>query len=234
MVLTIPGVLTAAQVADFRQALEGAEWADGKATAGYLSSRAKDNAQLPEAQPLTRKLGNAILAALDGNQLFIAAALPLKVLPPLFNRYAGGQSYGSHIDGAVQPLAGTHHRVRTDLSATLFLSDPADYDGGELIIGGEGEGEGEDQGEGRRIKLPAGDLVLYGAGTVHRVTPVTRGVRLAAFFWVQSMVRDAVRRELLFDLDRTLQQLGAVSTNHDPCVRLAGIYHNLLRQWADT
>jgi PKHD-type hydroxylase len=232
MVLTIPGVLSAVQGAEFRRALEAAEWVDGKATAGYLSSRAKHNDQLPEAQPLTRRLGNAILAELDGHQLFIAAALPLKVLPPLFNRYAGGQSYGDHIDGAVQPIAGTSHRVRTDLSATLFLSDPADYDGGELVIGEDSGASGE--GTGRRIKLAAGDLVLYSAGTVHRVTPVTRGVRLAAFFWVQSMVRDDARRAILFELDRTLQQLGTLPANHDACVRLAGLYHNLLRQWADT
>ena len=230
MVLTIPGVLAASQLADFRQALEAAEWADGRASAGYLSSRTKHNAQLPEAHPLTRRLGNVLLAELDRHQLFIAAALPLRVLPPLFNRYAGGQSYGAHIDGAVQPLPGTPCRVRTDLSATVFLSDPADYEGGELLIGEEGEAAGA----GQRVKLAAGDLVLYGAGTVHRVTPVTRGVRLAAFFWVQSMVREEARRSILFDLDRTLQQLGAVPANHEACVRLAGIYHNLLRQWADT
>jgi PKHD-type hydroxylase len=231
MVLTIPGVLTAAQAADFRRSLEAAEWVDGKATAGYLSSRAKNNAQLREEQPLTRHLGNTILATLDGNQLVIAAALPLKVLPPLFNRYAGGQSYGDHIDGAIQPLPGTPERVRTDLSATLFLTDPADYDGGELFIGEDGGKSGQG---GRGVKLPAGDLMLYSAGTVHRVTPVTRGVRLAAFFWVQSMVRDDTRRALLFELDRTLQQLAGIPANHDACVRLAGLYHNLLRQWADT
>jgi PKHD-type hydroxylase len=225
MVLSIPRLLSSSQIAEFRQALAAAEWRDGKATAGYLSSRTKDNEQVPEGHPVARRLGNQILNELDKSPLFISAALPLKIVPPLFNRYAGGQSYGGHIDGAVRPIAGTPHRVRTDLSATVFLSDPEDYDGGELIIG--------DGGEEKRVKLPAGDLVLYGGGTVHRVAPVTRGARLASFFWVQSMVRDDTRRGILFDLDNTLQQLSRTGADHDSCVRLAGIYHNLLRQWAD-
>lgn len=226
MVLIVPRLLSAAQVTEFRKALETAEWVDGKATAGYLSSRTKNNAQVPEGHPLARRLGSVILDELDKNQQFIAAALPLKVVPPLLNRYAGGQSYGGHIDGAVRPVLGTTHRVRTDLSATVFLCDPAEYDGGELVIG--------EAGEEKRVKLPAGDMVLYGSGTVHRVEPVTRGARLAAFFWVQSMVRDDTRRAILFDLDSTLQQLVRTGADHDACVRLAGIYHNLLRQWADT
>jgi PKHD-type hydroxylase len=226
MVLTIPHILSASQVTEFQQALGSAEWIDGKATAGYLSSRTKNNAQLPETHPLGRRLGNLILDELDKNQVFIAAALPARVLPPLFNRYAGGQSYGGHIDGAVRPVAGTPYRVRTDLSATLFLTDPTEYEGGELVIG--------EAGEERRVKLAAGSLVLYGGGTVHRVLPVTRGARLAAFFWVQSMVRDETQRAILFDLDNALQQLGRTGADHDACVRLAGVYHNLLRQWADT
>lgn len=226
MVLIVPRLLSAAQVTEFRKALEAAEWVDGKATAGYLSSRTKNNAQVPEGHPLARRLGSVLLDELDKNQQFIAAALPLKVVPPLLNRYAGGQSYGGHIDGAVRPVLGTTHRVRTDLSATVFLCDPAEYDGGELVIGAVGEE--------KRVKLPAGDMVLYGGGTVHRVEPVTRGARLAAFFWVQSMVRDDTRRAILFDLDSTLQQLVRTGADHDACVRLAGIYHNLLRQWADT
>jgi len=226
MVLTVPHLLSAAQVAEFRKALEAAEWVDGKATAGYLSSRTKDNEQVPEGHPLARRLGNVVLDELDKNALFISAALPLKVLPPLLNRYTGGQSYGGHIDGAVRPIAGTPHRVRTDLSATVFLSDPTEYDGGELMIG--------EQGAERAVKLPAGDMVLYGGGTIHRVMPVTRGVRLAAFFWVQSMVRDEGRRAILFDLDGSIQQLGRTGADHDACVRLAGVYHNLLREWADT
>ena len=153
-------------------------------------------------------------------------ALPMRVLPPLFNRYTDGRSYGGHIDGAVRPIAGTPFRVRTDLSATLFLADPAEYDGGELVIG--------ESGDEKKVKLPAGDLVLYSGGTVHRVMPVTRGVRLASFFWVQSMVRDETRRTILFDFDNALQQLGRTGADHDACVRLAGVYHNLLRQWADS
>lgn len=226
MVLTLPGLLSASQVAEFREVLTGAEWVDGKATAGYLSSRTKNNEQLPEGHPVARRLGNLILDELDKNQLFISAALPLRVLPPLFNRYTGGQAYGGHIDGAVRPVAGTPYRVRTDLSATVFLTEPAEYDGGELVIG--------ESGEERQVKLAAGDMVLYGGGTVHRVLPVTRGVRLAAFFWVHSMVRDESRRAILFDLDNALQQLGRSGADHDACVRLAGVYHNLLRQWADT
>jgi PKHD-type hydroxylase len=226
MILTIPGLLSAAQVAEFRQALAGAEWIDGKATAGYLSSRAKNNEQVPEGHPVGRRLGNVILEALDKNESFISAALPMRVLPPLFNRYSDGRSYGGHIDGAVRPIVGTPFRVRTDLSATLFLADPSEYDGGELVIG--------EAGDEKKVKLPAGDLVLYSGGTVHRVMPVTRGVRLAAFFWVQSMVRDESRRAILFDFDNALQQLGRSGADHDACVRLAGVYHNLLRQWADS
>ena len=226
MVLTVPRLLSASQVTEFQKVLGAAEWIDGKATAGYLSSRTKNNAQVPEDQPPARRLGGVILDELDKNQRFIAAALPLKVLPPLFNRYTDGQSYGGHIDGAVRPIGGTHQRVRTDLSATVFLTDPTEYDGGELVIG--------DGGAETQVKLPAGDMVLYSGGTVHRVTPVTRGVRLAAFFWVQSMVRDDSRRAILFDLDNALQQLGRTGADHDACVRLAGVYHNLLRQWVDT
>lgn len=226
MVLTIPRLLTPSQVTEFQKVLGTAEWIDGKATAGYLSSRTKNNEQVPEGHPAARRLGNLILDELDKNQLFIAAALPLRVLPPLFNRYTGGQSYGGHIDGAVRPVAGTPYRVRTDLSATLFLTNPEEYEGGELVVG---EGEAE-----KRIKLPAGDMVLYGGGTVHRVMSVTKGVRMAAFFWVQSMVRDDTRRAILLDLDNALQQLSRTGADHDACLRLAGVYHNLLRQWADT
>jgi PKHD-type hydroxylase len=226
MVLILPELLSAAQVTESQKVLATAEWVDGRATAGYLSSRTKNNLQVPEGHPAARRLGNLILDELDKNQVFISAALPLKVVPPLLNQYSGGQSYGGHIDGAVRPVAGTPHRVRTDLSATVFLSDPAEYDGGELIIG--------DAGEEKRVKLPAGHMVLYSGGTVHRVASVTRGVRIAAFFWVQSMVRDEGKRSILFDLDNTLQQLTRAGADHDACVRLAGIYHNLLRQWVDT
>ncbi len=224
--LIIPRLLSAALVAEFQKALAEAEWVDGRVTAGYLSSRAKNNTQLPEAHPVTRRLGGLILEELDKSQVFIAAALPLRVLPPLFNRYTGGQSYGAHIDGAVRPIPGSHYRVRTDLSATVFLTDPAEYEGGELVIGAGAQE--------KRVKLPAGDMVLYSGGTVHEVTPVTRGARLAAFFWVQSMVRDDTQRAILFDLDAAIQQLGRTGADHEACVRLAGVYHNLLRQWTDT
>jgi PKHD-type hydroxylase len=226
VLITIPQLLSGSQVAEFQAALGSAQWIDGKATAGYLSSRSKNNEQIPEDLPLARRLGGVIQAELDRNQMFIAAALPLKVLPPLFNRYTRGQAYGAHIDGAVRPLADSPHRVRTDLSATIFLTAPADYDGGELVIGA-----GEEE---KQVKLPAGHMVLYGGGTLHHVRPVTRGVRLAAFFWVQSMVRDESRRDILFELDGTIQQLGHTGADRDSCVRLAGVYHNLLRQWVDT
>jgi PKHD-type hydroxylase len=226
VLLNIPKVLSSDQVAECRAALEATDWTDGKATAGYLSSRAKDNMQVPEGHPVARRLGNMILDALDKNQLFISAALPLKVVPPLFNRYTGGQSYGSHIDGAVRPVLGTQHRVRTDLSATLFLTDPAEYEGGELVL--------EDYLGSQRIKLAAGDMVLYPGGSAHHVQPVTRGSRLAAFFWVQSMVRDSQRRDILFEHDSALQELGRQGADHASLVRLAGVYHNLLRLWSDT
>jgi PKHD-type hydroxylase len=226
MLLRIPSVLTAAQVSECVGALRAADWADGKETAGYLSRRVKDNEQLPEEHPLARRLGDLILDVLDKNQLFISAALPLKVVPPLFNRYAGGQSYGGHIDGAVRPVFGTPHRVRTDLSATLFLSAPEEYHGGELVI---------EQGSGtQQIKLPAGDVILYPGTTVHHVEPVTRGTRIAAFFWVQSMVREEAKRDILFELDTSLQQLGRDTPGHPSLVQIAGVYHNLLRLWADT
>lgn len=226
MPIHIQSVLSPAQIAKCAAALEAAEWGDGKATAGYLSSRVKNNAQLAEDHPAARKLGDMILDALDRNQLFVSAALPLKVVPPLFNRYTGGQAYGGHIDGAVRPVAGTAHRVRTDLSATLFLTAPEDYDGGELVIeGGLGI---------QRVKLPAGDMVLYPGTSVHRVEPVTRGERVAAFFWIQSMVRDEAKRGVLFELDTALQQLGRDTPDHPALIKIAGAYHNLLRLWSDT
>ncbi|HEY4056787.1 MAG TPA: Fe2+-dependent dioxygenase [Kofleriaceae bacterium] len=226
MLLRIPSLLTPEQVSDCRAALESAEWTDGRATAGYLSSRVKNNEQLPETHPVARRLGDIILDALDRNSLFMSAALPLKVVPPLFNRYEIGQTYGAHVDGAVRPVPGTPHRVRTDLSATLFLSAPDAYDGGELAI--------EDTYGARRVKLSAGDMVLYPGTSVHRVEPITRGTRLAAFFWIQSMVRDDARRTLLFEMDTALQQLGRDVPDHEAVTSLMGSYHNLLRRWADT
>jgi PKHD-type hydroxylase len=226
MLVQIEKVLSAEQVAETVRALSEAQWGDGRDTAGYLSARVKDNVQLPENHPLARKLGEAILESLGRNPKFISAALPLKIVPPLFNRYTGGQTYGSHIDGALRPVAGTQTRVRTDLSATLFLSEPESYDGGELVV--------EDSFGERRVKLAAGDMVLYPGTSIHHVTPVTRGTRLAAFFWIQSAVRDDPRRALLYDLDAVVQALGGNDATHKEAVRLAGIYHNLLRFWADS
>lgn len=225
MLIRIPQVLSAPQVKDARKALEAADWGDGRATAGYLSARVKDNAQVPEGHPVARRLGDMILDALDKNQLFISAALPLKVVPPLFNRYAGGQAYGGHVDGAIRPVFGTPHRVRTDLSATLFLSEPVEYDGGELVV--------QDLAGETRIKFPAGDMVLYPGLSVHRVEPVTRGVRLASFFWIQSMIRDDGQRTVLFDLDMAINQVAEAIPEHRAVIALTNCYHNLLRGWAE-
>jgi PKHD-type hydroxylase len=185
----------------------------------------KDNSQLPEGGATARKLGELILRALEANELFTSAALPFKVLPPFFNRYTGGQSYGPHIDGAIRRIGGSAHRVRTDLAATVFLTPPEDYDGGELVV--------EDTFGARRVKLPAGDMVLYPGTSVHRVEPVTRGTRLAAFFWVQSHVREDARRTILFELDNAIRRIAADVPKHPAVVDLAGVYHNLLRTWAD-
>ena len=225
MLLQIPDLLDAAQLARCREVLDAADWADGRITAGYQSARAKDNAQLPEDSPVARELGELVLGALQRNALFVSAALPLKVFPPLFNRYAGGQSFGSHVDNAIRPIRGTPHRVRTDLSATLFLSAPDEYDGGELVI--------EDTYGTHAVKLPAGHLVLYPASSLHLVRPVTRGARVASFFWVQSMVRDDAQRTLLYDLDRAVQQVHRDLPDSPAALQLTGIYHNLLRRWAD-
>jgi PKHD-type hydroxylase len=224
MLLAIPNVLAADEAAAFREALANAEWSDGRATAGYLSQRVKNNSQLREDHPLARQLGTRILDVLDRNQTFISAALPLKIVPPLFNRYQGGEVYGRHVDGGMRPVGG--HRVRTDLSATLFLSPPDSYDGGELIVE---DGAGE-----RSFKLNAGDLLLYPATSVHRVTTVSRGERLAAFFWVQSMVRSGEQRALLYQLDNALRLLGRDVPDHPSLVEMMGVYHNLIRQWADS
>lgn len=226
MILTLPQVLNPAQVAEARARLEAAAWVDGRVTAGHQSARAKNNEQLPEDSPLARELGDLVVAALERNARFISAALPLKVFPPLFNRYAGGQAFGLHVDNAVRQVRGSGERVRTDLSATLFLSDPADYDGGELIV--------EDTYGAHAVRLPAGHMVLYPASSLHKVSPVTRGARLASFFWIQSMVRDDAQRTLLFDLDGAIQRLNAQTPGHPEAVQLTGIYHNLLRMWADS
>jgi PKHD-type hydroxylase len=225
MLLSIPDVLTAEQVAEGRKLLDSAEWVDGKVTAGYQSAKAKDNAQIPEGHPVARQLGEMILGALGRNPLFMSAALPRHVFPPLFNRYAGGQSFGTHVDNAIRQVPGTGHRIRTDLSATLFFTGPDEFDGGELCV--------EDTYGLKAVKLPAGHMVLYPATSLHHVRPVTRGARVSSFFWIQSMVRDDGQRSLLFDLDLAIQRLSADHPSHPSAVQLTGVYHNLLRQWAE-
>lgn len=225
MLLQIPDVLTAGQVAQCRQALDKADWIDGNVTAGHQSMRVKNNMQLPEEHPTARQLGDVILAALESNPLFMGAALPAKVFPPLFNRYQGGESFGSHVDNAIRQVTGTPHRVRTDLSATLFFSSPDEYDGGELLI--------EDTYGVHNVKLPSGHLILYPSGSLHHVRPVTRGARVASFFWIQSMVRDDGQRTLLFDLDMAIQGVGQDMPDHPSMLSLTSVYHNLLRRWAD-
>lgn len=225
MLLTIPDLLTAEQVTHARLLLDQSDWVDGRVTAGPQSARAKDNEQLPEDHPAARHLGEMILAALEQSPLFIAAALPSKVCPPLFNRYRGGHEFGTHVDNAVRQIAGTSHRLRTDLSATLFLSSPDEYDGGELQI--------EDTYGLHSVKLPSGDLVLYPSTSLHHVRPVTRGARVASFFWIQSLVRDDGARTLLFDLDTAIQRITLDTPAHAATVPLTGVYHNLLRRWAE-
>jgi PKHD-type hydroxylase len=225
MLLHVPNVLTAEQVAECRRQLDAADWVDGRVTAGHQSAKAKDNAQLPEDSPVARQLGPLVLSALERHPLFVAGALPLKIFPPLFNRYASGQSFGNHVDNAMRRVRSAPDWVRTDISATLFLAQPSEYDGGELMI--------DDTFGSHAVKLPAGDLVLYPATSLHRVQPVTRGARIASFFWIQSMVRDDGERTLLFDLDLAIQRLGSDAPNHPALVQLTGIYHNLLRRWAD-
>lgn len=223
MLLTIPDLLTAAQVQQCQEAFRVADWVDGRVTAGYQGSRVKSNRQLPEDAPSTRLLGDLILRALEQHPRFISAALPAAVYPPLFNRYEGGEHFGTHIDNALRLLPGGG-KLRTDLSATLFLSAPEDYDGGELTI--------EDTYGTHAVKLPAGHLVLYPATSLHRVNPVTRGVRLASFFWVQSLVRDDAQRTLLYDLDCAIQTLHQTGADETATLQLIGCYHNLLRQWS--
>jgi PKHD-type hydroxylase len=225
MMVHIPHVLTAEQVAHCRAVFDQASWVDGRGTAGHQSAQVKKNLQLPEDSPQARELGDLVLRALERSPLFISAVLPQRVFPPLFNRYDTQMNFGSHVDNAIRPITGTPLRLRTDVSATLFLSDPDSYDGGELVV--------EDTYGSHSVKLPAGELILYPASSLHHVTPVTRGVRLASFFWVQSMVRDVSQRALLFDLDMALMQLNKEVPQSPSLVMLTGVYHNLLRQWAE-
>jgi len=225
MMLHIPAILTPEEVARMRGRLDAADWVSGQATVGAQGAKVKNNRQLPEHSPETRELGAAVEAALRRSPLFFAAALPLKVAPPLFNRYEGGETYGLHVDGSVRAMP-DGASLRTDLSCTLFLADPDEYDGGELEV--------VDTYGAHEVKLPAGDLILYPSSSLHRVAPVTRGARVASFFWVQSMVRLEAHRSLLFDMDRAIQGVRAANGDTAEAVSLTGCYHNLLRLWAET
>jgi PKHD-type hydroxylase len=226
MLICVPDVLSKAEVADFRAAMDAADWEDGRSTAGAQSARVKKNEQLPPNSNIARQLGEAVVRALVANPLFVSAAIPKQIFPPLFNRYGVGQHFGIHVDNAVRGDHLSGARIRTDLSVTLFLSEPEEYDGGELIV--------EDYYGSHRVKLPAGHLVLYPATSLHAVTEVTRGVRVASFFWLQSMVRDGQARSLIFDLDTAIQGLVQRVGRDDPeLVKLTGIYHNLIRCWAE-
>ena len=226
MLLKIPNVLSKEQVQQARQILQAADWVDGNVTAGYQSAKAKNNLQLPENSAPAIELGEMIMKALASNNLFMSAALPLKIFPPLFNCYQGGGSFGVHVDNAIRQVPGTPVKVRTDVSMTLFFSEPDEYEGGELVI--------EDTFGSHKVKLPAGDMVLYPSTSLHRVTPVTAGRRLASFFWLQSMVGSDEKRALLFDMDMAIQSLRTQLSDSPEIVQLTGVYHNLLRQWAQT
>ncbi|WP_315810623.1 Fe2+-dependent dioxygenase [Bradyrhizobium sp. SZCCHNR3107] len=228
MLICVPGVLSKDDVADFRHIMDDSDWEDGRSTAGAQSAMVKRNEQLPPDSEVARKLGHRIISAMTANPRFLAAAIPQQIFPPLFNRYSAesGHHFGIHVDNAVRGDKLTGLRIRTDLSVTLFLSEPEEYDGGELVI--------EDLYGSHEIKLPAGDLVLYPASSLHMVTPVTRGVRVASFFWLQSMIRDPLARSMIFDLDTTIQGLSQRMGRDDTeMVRLTGLYHNLIRYWAE-
>jgi PKHD-type hydroxylase len=226
MLLHIPEVLSKEQVAGMRRAMEAAEWTDGRQTVGPQGAQVKRNLQLPDASPLRRELGEAVVAALARHPLYHAATLPLRTLSPRFNRYEGGGEYGFHIDGAVMATGDSDVHVRSDISCTLFLSEPDEYDGGELIVS-DTYGEHE-------VKLPAGDAIVYPSSSLHKVTPVTRGARFASFFWVQSLVRDDSARKLLLELDTAIRHLSASAADQASILQLTGVYHNLLRRWAET
>jgi PKHD-type hydroxylase len=225
MLLQIPKVLSPEQAAQLRARIADVPWVDGNATAGHQSAQVKHNEQLPEESPVAREAGELVAAALSRNQLFFSAALPRQVYPPLFNRYTGSMNFGNHVDGAVRVHAPTGRRLRADISATLFLTPPEEYEGGELLV--------EDTYGVHSVKLAAGDMVIYPSTSLHRVTPVTRGARISSFFWIESMVRDDARRALLFDMDMAIVRLSREVAKHESLVSLTGCYHNLLRMWAD-
>lgn len=226
MLIAIPDLLPPETLSNVRAIIDAAQWVDGNATSGVQSAMAKDNLQLPEQSAAAQQAGGLILQALSASPLFLAAALPHRIFPPLFNSYGEGQQFGTHVDNAIRVRTGTDFRIRSDLSATIFLCDPDSYDGGELVIEGEFGAQS--------VKLPAGHMVLYPASSLHHVTPVTRGRRIASFFWIQSMVRDSAARALLFDMDSAVQSVaGKVGLDDPGVVRLTGVYHNLLRRWAE-
>ena len=225
MMLHVPGVLAPDQVQECRRLVDAARWVDGRVTAGHQSATVKNNAQIPEGDDEARAAGEMILQALNRHPMFVSAALPHTIFPPLFNSYAGGQNFGNHVDNSIRFSPVTGQRIRTDLSCTLFLSAPDDYDGGELVV--------EDTYGAHAVKLPAGDLILYPSTSVHHVRPVTRGARVSSFFWLQSMVRDDGERTMLFELDTTIQRLSAEQRDQGSLVALTALYHNLLRRWAE-
>lgn len=225
MLLHVPKVLTPDELATMRERLAAATWGDGKATAGHQSVRVKENVQIAEGSAEARELGAIVMRALERSGLFMSGALPAAVYPPLFNKYEAGMTFGTHVDNAMRPIPGTGRRIRTDVSATLFLSEPTDYDGGELIV--------QDTYGTHSAKLPAGDLILYPATSLHRVAPVTRGSRVASFFWIQSMVKDDAERQMLFDLDRSIIELSQAGPDSPVVLRLTALYHNLVRKWGE-
>jgi PKHD-type hydroxylase len=224
MLVSVPEVLTAAEVGECRGVLDAAEWVDGSVTAGFESIEVKHNRQIPVDSDAARQLGRVVLDALDRNLLFNAAALPARIFPPRFNRYEESDSFGDHVDNAIRQVGASGQHVRLDISATLFLSAVDEYDGGELVI--------DDTYGPRAVKLPAGHMVLYPSTSLHRVLPVTRGARIASFFWIQSLVREDAQRSLLFELDMAILELREQMGDAEPIVALTGVYHNLLRRWA--
>ncbi|MEQ6250217.1 Fe2+-dependent dioxygenase [Sulfitobacter sp. HNIBRBA3233] len=227
MLITIPSILTKEDVQNVRAHLDAADWESGSNTAGPQSLEVKRNQQLPPASDTAQTLGKFILQKLTANPLFLSAALPARILPPMFNRYDEAETFGAHIDNAIRVNPLTQERLRTDLSMTLFLSEPEAYEGGELVI--------EDHYGAQTVKLPAGDMILYPSTSLHEVTPVTSGTRVSSFFWLQSMIRSDAHRTILFDLDQSIQALStSIGANDPETVRLTGIYHNLIRIWAET
>lgn len=227
MLIAVPDLLSATELAEIRAIIDAAEWIDGNATSGHQAALAKNNEQLAEDGDAAKKAGRLILEALGRSPIFFASALPLRIYPPLFNRYGAGQEFDTHVDNAIRIKRGSDFRIRSDLSITVFLEGPEDYDGGELLV--------EDHYGVQRVKLPAGHAVIYPSSSLHRVTPITRGRRVASFFWLQSMVRGAEERRTLFDLDRAVQRLtGELGGKDRSVIELTGVYHNLLRLWADS